>query len=141
MSGAVVYSTATNSIDYVEYQAAAEGANARNVVKRVTVKGGTGMSNKHFITPLGVATFVTDEEATFLLANKAFQRHVDRGFMQMRKENIDPEKVVAEGMEPKDKSSPLVPQDYEGDDNDPSKAKPSSGPAKGILQRLTSKWK
>lgn len=120
-----VYSTATNSGSYVEYEKNA--SNELSIPKKwpngkpmvVTIKGGHGLSDKHFVTPKGVVTQVTDEEMEWLKTNPAFLRHMDRGFISYDKKKVAPEKK-ARDMEQKDNCAPLTPKDYE-------KAKDSDG--------------
>ena len=112
-----VYSTATNSITYVEYEKntnrdisiAKKWPNGKEM--RVTINGGHGMSNKHFVTPQGVVTQITEDELEMLLANPSFVRHMDKGFMSYDKKKVDPAKK-AKDMEEKDGSAPITPSDF-----------------------------
>ena len=112
-----VYSTATNSGTYVEYENNASNELAipkkwpDGTSMKVTIKGGHGLADKHFVTPKGVVTKVTDSEMEMLLRNPAFKRHMDRGFMTYDKKNIEPWKKAA-NMAQKDGSAPLTPADY-----------------------------
>lgn len=114
---AYVYSTATNSITYVEYE-----KNASNELAiprkwpdgkpmKVTIQGGHGVATKHFITPKGIITQISDNEMEWLLTNPSFKKHVAKGFMTYDKKKIDPEKK-AKDMQDKDGSAPLTPSDY-----------------------------
>jgi hypothetical protein len=78
----------------------------------VLIKGGHGVSNKHFVTPQGVMTKVSDDDMSILLKNDAFKRHCEKGFMHYEKKYINPEKA-AKNMENKDGSAPYTPADYE----------------------------
>jgi hypothetical protein len=117
-----VYSTATNSGTYVEYEQ--NSGHDISLPKKwpngkpmqVTIKGGHGVANKHFFTPKGVVTSVTDDEMEMLLNNPAFKRHMDRGFITYDKKNIAPEKKAA-NMADKDGSAPLTPSDYVESEN------------------------
>ena len=117
-----VYSTATNSGTYVEYEKnmASDIAIPKKwpdgKPMRVTIKGGHGVANKHMFTPRGVVTKVDDREMEWLLTNPAFKRHMDKGFITYDKKNIAPEKK-ARDMEQKDGSAPLTPGDYEETEN------------------------
>lgn len=112
-----VYSTATNSGTYVEYEE--NSSNELSIPKKwpngqpmkVTIRGGHGLADKYLFTPKGVVTQVSDEEMELLLRNPAFKRHIDRGFMTYDKKKIDPAKKAA-NMAQKDGSAPLTPADY-----------------------------
>lgn len=120
-----VYSTATNSITYVEYEKNASSDIA--IVKtwpdglpmKVTINGGHGVANKHFLTPRGVVTQIQDREMEYLLTNEAFIRHVDKGFMVYDKKKVNPEKK-ARDMQDKDGSAPITPSDYIESENSTS---------------------
>ena len=66
-----VYSTMTCDNAYTLYERTAGGLSVP--VKEVLIKGGTGLANKYLITPLGVATQVSDEELALLKENPIFQ--------------------------------------------------------------------
>jgi hypothetical protein len=107
-----VYSTATNSIAYTEY----EPDNDKNcgfarVAKKVIIMGGHGLATKALVTPKGMVTRVSDEDLEFLLKNQSFQRHVKAGFMVYDKNKVDPEKKVI-NMAKADGCSPLTPDDF-----------------------------
>lgn len=102
-----VYSTATSSIRYSEYKTAKD---VNTIVRSVTIAGGANVANKHLITPLGVATRVTDDELEFLMKDLSFKKHLERGFMKIEKTKKDPEVVVAKGMELRDASAPETPE-------------------------------
>jgi hypothetical protein len=106
-----VYSTATCPCAYVEYEPSPATANHAKVLKRVSINGGHGVATKNLITPKGVVTQVSDADLDFLLQNKAFQRHIARGFITYDKKKIDPEKRAAE-MAKGDGSAPLTPNDF-----------------------------
>lgn len=117
-----VYSTATCSTAYVKYKPQSvsgdRGSTGHNqIVKKVVVNGGHGISNKFMITPIGVVTKVSDEDLDFLLQDDSFQRHMKAGFVSYDKKRIEPEKK-AENMALKDGSSPLTPKDFEEGQND-----------------------
>ena len=77
----------------------------------VLIKGGTGVANDRLITPLGVATEVTDSELAELQKNPVFLQHQKDSFVVVRQKKADPEKVAAD-MNRKDKSAPLTPSDF-----------------------------
>lgn len=117
-----VYSTATCGCDYVQYED--NSSKDLGVVKRradgspfrVTINGGHGVSDKHFVTPRGVVTSVSDEDMDFLLQNHAFLRHVKAGFLAYDKKEVKTEKKVQD-MNQKDGSSPITPADFEKGEN------------------------
>lgn len=119
-----VYSTATCPIAYVKYQPrlivekndrAAPGHN--KILKKVTINGGHGVSNRQLVTPIGVVTHVSDEDLDFLIEDQNFQRHVKAGFVSYDKRKVEPYKKAA-NMSEKDGSSPLTPKDFEKGEND-----------------------
>lgn len=103
-----IFSTATSGIKYTEFK---KTKDMQIPVRHVHIQGGANLANKHLITPRGVATQVTQDDLEFLLAHPVFQRHVDKGYMQIEKTNKDPEKVIASNdMELKDGSAPETPE-------------------------------
>jgi hypothetical protein len=105
-----ITSTATGGIDFTEYVNVTKDRNAPK--RKVSIAGGSNVSNKHFITPRGVVTHVTDEELEFLKSNFLFNRMVKGGFLTITESKVDPE-VVLPDMEIQDKSAPKTPNDYE----------------------------
>lgn len=104
-----VYSTLTCDNDYAEWQ---KNGDQQSILHTVRINGGHGLMNKHMITPLGVVTEVSDEDLAFLERNSAFQQHVANGFITVEKKKAETEKVAA-SMKRRDKSSQIVPSDYE----------------------------
>lgn len=133
-----VYSTASCSTAFVKYKDKPEPEKRRNsighneILKKVIIKGGHGISDKHFFTPFGVVTQVSDEDMDFLLQNESFKRAVNLGFMSYDKKRIDPEKK-ARNMEIKDGSSPLTPKDFEKGENDSDDLRIYKGIAKAKM--------
>lgn len=116
-----IYSTLTCDNTYTSY---VKGPNDLSIVeKKVLIKGGTGVSNKHFVTPLGVVTGVSDEDLEHLRKNEVFKIHEKNGFITVSKVKKDPEVMVAD-METRDEASPIRPEDYAEDDKG---AKPMIG--------------
>lgn len=107
-----VYSTATATIDYVEYNKPSDKNMLPQVIRKVTIKGGANVADKHLFTPNGVVTEVTPEDYAFLAQNQSFIQHVTDGFHVVEKTRFDVDSVVND-MEPKDRSAPLTPEDYE----------------------------
>lgn len=80
--------------------------------KEILVKGGHGVASKHFITPQGVVTHLTDADAELLATHPVFQLHAKNGFVVIDSKKTDTENVAAL-MQGRDKSAPITPQDYE----------------------------
>jgi hypothetical protein len=106
-----VYSTLTADNIYAAYAKAGD-REQQNVVREVLIKGGHGLIDKNFITALGVATEVTDDELDFLRTVDAFKQHEANGFISYDQKKVEPEKAIA-NMKRRDKSSQLTPADYE----------------------------
>lgn len=124
-----VYSTLTNNNSFMDYEKSQPGAPL--VVKRsVTIKGGTGIANKHLFTPMGVATEVSEEDLDFLKANDGFRHFVDKGFITYREKEVHPE-VAASDMDTRDQSTPVMPQDFREQDA----AKPSENDQPGVMRK------
>lgn len=111
-----VFSTLAAPMRYVDHEPAGETGVA--VEKgSVLIKGGAGvMDTKNIVTPYGVATMVTQEQAEMLKRNAVFQLHAKNGFVRIETVSRAPdgdniEKVVAE-MEGRDKSAPTVDEDF-----------------------------
>lgn len=81
----------------------------------VLISGGTGVADKRFDTPLGVATTITEEQYEYLQRNPDFLNHVKNGFLIVQKSEDDAEKVASD-MNMADGSRPLV----EGDSRMPT---------------------
>jgi len=62
------------------------------VVSDVLVKGGAGVANDRLITPRGVVTEITEEQAEALRANPVFAMHEKNGFVQIGEAYVDPDK-------------------------------------------------
>lgn len=104
-----VYSTLTCDQQYVAWK---KGGNDVNMVEHsILIKGGTGIANKNIITPYGVRTEISDQEAELLKQNKVFQVHEQNGFVRIEQRSVEPEKVAAD-MSARDESAPLTPGDY-----------------------------
>lgn len=105
-----VYSTLTCDNSYTLYEKTAGGLSVPKA--EVLIKGGTGLANKHFITPLGVATSVSDQELALLKENSVFKEQMANGFLIVQEggKAEDAEKVAAD-MVIGDGSAPLTEQD------------------------------
>ena len=104
-----VYSTITNTTEYCEYKTDPEARQLPILLRKVAILGGSGVANKHMVTPRGVVTKVTDDELEFLKGNKAFQRHMARGFIRIDTAKIDADLVAAD-MTKGDDSAPKTPE-------------------------------
>jgi len=105
-----VFSTLTCDTEYATYVKG--GGDVPRVAKSVTLKGGTGIASKHFVTPEGVMTEVSDEDLEFLKKHPLFQFHEKKKFVVVQARKVAVEKVVKD-MEPKDASAPKTPSDFE----------------------------
>lgn len=107
-----VYSTLSNDQKYTLYR---KGENdLPEVVAAVVVKGGSNVADKRIVTEIGICTQVSDNELEVLNKNKDFQRHTKNGFITVKKQRVNAEKVAAD-MNTRDKSAPMRPEDYEED--------------------------
>lgn len=112
-----VYSTATNSTNYVQYESNSSSdlgkikKRADGSLVKIEIHGGHGVANKHFVTPRGVMTKVSDEDMEILLQDQAFLRHHKAGFITYEKKSVNPEKMAA-NMADKDGSAPITPKDF-----------------------------
>lgn len=110
-----IYSTLTNPQNYCSYSEL-DGKNAVVQKQRsVHIKGGSGLANKNLQTPLGVMTFVTEDQLKFLQAHRSFNKHVAAGYITVRNEIVNTEKAAAD-MTTRDESAPIVPEDFKEED-------------------------
>ena len=121
-----VYSTLSSDQVYTLYHT--EEGRIPKIVYKVHVKGGANVASKQLVTPLGVATRITEKQKELLLENRVFKIHVENGFVCLRDDvkEVDIEKIIAEGMETRDASAPLVDADFE-EGSAPSKGKKAKG--------------
>ena len=117
MSDVYVYSTATASTAYTIWNEVAPGG-IPSPKRSITINGGANLADKSLVTPYGVVTKISSEDLALLENNRHFQQHVDAGFIMYSKNKEDPNKVASD-MVGRDKSAPLVPQDYEFSDEGP----------------------
>jgi hypothetical protein len=108
-----IYSTITASNAYTIYGQAPEGGlpSAQTICE---IKGGAGVSDKNFITPRGVATFVTDAQLEALNQCPAYLRHKAAGYLVEDRSEMNPE-MVAHSMKEGDGSAPIKPSDFPED--------------------------
>lgn len=77
----------------------------------IRIEGGANIPNKYMLTPLGVVTNITDEEASALEQNRVFQIHKANGVVRIEAKKAEVEAVVS-GMEA-DVSAPDTEADAE----------------------------
>ncbi|TCJ96150.1 hypothetical protein EV694_1702 [Volucribacter psittacicida] len=75
--------------------------------KGILIKGGAGVMNDRFITPMGVVTEVSKEELDILESNPVFRLHKEKGFIVVQDKKSDVDKV-ASVMNQDDGGSPLT---------------------------------
>jgi hypothetical protein len=108
-----VFSTLANDQRYTNWLKG--GADMPVKGHSVLIQGGTGVANDRFITPLGVATEVSDLDLEELEKNQVFTKHKADGFITIRTKKADAEKVASD-MNMKDKSAPLTPASFTEED-------------------------
>ena len=104
-----IFSTLSNDNRYGRYSPAPNGGQPE-LTESVTIAGGANVIGKHFITPHGVMTEVTEAQMDILNSNFLFKQHVKSGHIVVRDTKSDPEKVVAKEMEKVDGSAPVTPE-------------------------------
>jgi len=108
-----VYSTLATDMKYVEWQEAPKGAKDYIPTEKasVVIKGGAGVVTKNLITPMGVATAVSDEEMAILQQSSVFKAHERNGYIRIESKRMDPEKAASD-MEGRDESAQAVEADF-----------------------------
>lgn len=101
-----ILSTMSTGVDYSLYEKTPSGLTV--VKKTVSINGGANVMDKHFITPLGVVTKVSDEDLELLEANPVFKQHKADGFIKIQKND----KVETSQMEKKDASAQPTAEDF-----------------------------
>lgn len=116
MAKIFIYSTLSADNCYATYEV--NPANQLSKIeKNILIKGGTGVTNKHLITPRGVVTEVTEEELKHLEDNTCFKMHKDNGYIVVERHEEAVEKVV-KNMKEKDGGAQAVPEDFGPDSKD-----------------------
>jgi len=103
-----VYSTLAADVAYTNHLAG--GADLPQALPSVFIAGGAGVANDRLVTPRGVATEITDEQAEYLRANPVFQLHETNGYVQISAASVDAD-IAAADMTGRDASAPIVSQD------------------------------
>lgn len=111
------YITSTMTAD-VNYHGYVSMAGAAYIAKSVIIKGGSNAANALFQTSTGVETEVTDEELELLKSDPTFSLHQKNGFIIIDTKSRNPEVTITlgDGMEFKDASAPLTPEDLPKED-------------------------
>lgn len=103
-----VYSTLSSDVNYTNHIKG--GADMPQALPAVHIKGGAGVANDRFVTPRGVATEITEQQAEYLRSNPVFNLHEANGYVQISDAHVDADKAAAD-MTGRDNSAPIVPQD------------------------------
>jgi len=83
-----------------------------NVVEHeVRIEGGANLADKNVITPRGVMTAISDDDAELLKDHPVYKMHNANGFVTIEDRKFDIERVVSD-LTSKDASAPLVPEDF-----------------------------
>lgn len=109
-----VYSTLSSNVNYAFYE---RGGDVPVKTRQVIVRGGTGVINNNFVTPEGVATMITDEEAELLRTNSVFKMHEKNGFVKIDSEKKKIAKAVSD-LESKDKGAQKTAADFKRKSSD-----------------------
>lgn len=132
-----VYSTMTGGVTYNEYIRTAN--DIPEIGRRVAIKGGTNVYRANTLsTPRGVVTKVSEADMEFLMTDELFKTHVKNGYITFDSVEVDPEVMVGKGMEQRDGSSPLVPEDFAPGGIEGPKPVSADGKAK-FLDRIMGK--
>jgi hypothetical protein len=128
MSTVLVYSTLACSQVYGPYTKGGGDLPRREV--SVHIKGGAGVSNKHFLTPQGVVTTITQEELALCRQDLVFLQQEAAGYLVVDEKGkaVDPDHVATD-MANDDPSRPLAPADVTGTLNDPDNVVTNVAPA------------
>lgn len=119
-----IYTTLTNDHAYTNWTKPTDPKMRPQIAEQVLIKGGVNLPNEHLITPLGMRTAVTDKQMEALNRNKKFLQHKERGFIVIKTDADDPEKVARRHMEKRDNSAPLTPQSEQFRDRGEDTIKP-----------------
>lgn len=118
-SGWLIYSTLTNGTDLTEWEIEG-GGDLMHRGKTISIGGGAGLMPKTgLVTPLGVATEISQDDMDWLqkegsTQNREFKRLEQLGWLKAVKNagwRDDPDSVAAD-MAQRDNSSQVTPNDY-----------------------------
>jgi hypothetical protein len=107
-----VYSSLAADQEYVTYVSG--GADMPVAARSVFIKGGAGVANDRIVTPQGVATEVTAEEAAALMDNPVFKLHQSNGFVKIEGRKMDAD-VGASDLNANDEGRQLTAADFAAD--------------------------
>lgn len=106
-----IVSRASQDNEYVVWETTPNGL--KRCQKSVIIKGGANvLDRKTMETPNGVITEITDEEWAILQECPAFQRHLEKGFMEVMKEEKKAREESKKKSDKKDGSAQLTPNDF-----------------------------
>jgi hypothetical protein len=116
-----VFSTLSADTRYVGW----DKSNGVNTVSRsVLVRGGSGVAllgaGQRVLTPYGVRTEVTDDDAKFLSEHPQFLEHQKRNHVRIENVARDPEKV-AQKMDKDERGAQKTPEDVQKDAEEAAK--------------------
>lgn len=111
-----VYSTLAANMKYTVYEKTANDFHKE--IASVLIKGGAGVADTNFVTPLGVVTTITQEQYEILKKVSLFNDHVKAGHLTVQERQVDVEKIVAD-MNRLDPSAPKTPNSPEFQNKDP----------------------
>ncbi len=111
-----VYSTLANDQNYHVFKTE-NFKGVHKIIRSIYIKGKAGIANKHLFTPLGAVTNVSDEDLALLEKDEVFQTHKKNGYIVVRSDKVDPEVAVADNMNARDISAPVVPEDSNPEDD------------------------
>lgn len=115
-----VYSTLANDQAYTTYHPRATENSPATIARKVVIKGGARVvPHKAHSSNALVMTSLTDDEFDFVSNHPVFQRHVNRGFITVRKDEAKEAKVLAD-MEARDNSSPKEASDFTDSETKPA---------------------
>ena len=116
-----VYSTLASPQRYQNYSSTASDLKIADG-DGVLIHGGHSIAHQDrangVYTPMGVRTEVTADQLAYLKNNTSFMDHEKRGHIKVMDRQVDTEKAAGD-MKTRDESSPLVPQDHQGEIHEP----------------------
>jgi len=107
-----IYSTLSTDMKYAEYREPVAGETVAIIKHSVFIAGKANVADKHFVTPRGVMTKITDDEFAMLSKIPLFNLHKDNGYISFEKKVADVDKVVV-NMKARDVSAPITPEFYD----------------------------
>jgi len=105
-----IYSTLTAPQAYGIHKELPAGGT--EIVKRIYINGGHGLTNRNLILLQGTVTEISDEDYDLLKEHHTFQVHVKNGFITVDKKKIDIEKAIS-NLAQRDGSAPVTQEDVD----------------------------